>query len=142
MISGKTLLPLWYHRRAEYDLSRLFPIDPNVHLINGLLDGCIKENEEDIGYPDAMALLTQIDLLLEIMKRDGELLSLEIRRICRVCGYGQYELIADDMRTPTSSESVGFRLVGHIKWRVFCCGSCGNIQTFQMHQNPKAWGPY
>ena len=106
-----------------------------------MLDGCIQENEEDVGYPDALALLSQIDRLLETMKRDGELLRLDMPRICRVCGYGEYELIADDTRSPMSSESAGFHLVGKLKLRIFCCRRCGNVQIFQMHNNPEAWGP-
>lgn len=86
MISGKTLLPLWYHRRADYDLTRMFPKDPHVHLINALLDGCIKENEEDIGYPTAVEFLDQIDRLLEIMELGGQLLRRNIPRPLRECG--------------------------------------------------------
>ena len=141
MISGKTVLPLWYHHKQEYDLSHLFPKDPHVHQINALLDGCIRENEEEVGYPDAIELLSQIDLLLEIMKRGGELLRLDIPRICRVCGFGEYELVADDMSSPMSSENEGFHLTGRLKLRVFCCRSCGNVQIFQVHSKPGAWGP-
>lgn len=140
MISGKTILPLWYHRKPEFDLSRQFSRDPHVHMINALLDGCIQENEENVGYPDAIELLKQIDSLLEIMYRDGELLRLGITRTCRVCGYGEYELIADDTQTPTSSENAGFHLRGQLRLRIFCCRRCGNVQMFQMQRNPEAWG--
>jgi serine/threonine protein kinase len=140
MVSGKSLLPLWYHRRPEYDLTRLFPKDPHVHLINAFLDLCIKENQDDHGYPDAIALLEQIDRLLEIMRRDGELLRRDIGRICRVCGYGEYVVRVDDTKNNLASESIGFRAVPRVTWRIFSCNRCGNVQLFLIDKSLEAWG--
>ena len=47
MISGKRQLPLWYHRRPEYDLERLFPKDPSMRVVNSILDQCVVEEERN-----------------------------------------------------------------------------------------------
>jgi len=141
MISGKTVLPLWYHRRPENDLTSMFQKDPHVHLINAMLDGCIRENEQDIGYPTAVELLDHVDRLLEIMNRGGELLRKDIPRICRVCGYGRYELQVDEKTDPGAARAVGIQSMGHVKWRVFACNKCGNAQMFMMSEQTEAWGP-
>lgn len=140
MISGKTLLPLWYHREEAYDLVRLFPEDPHVPYINALLDKCIKQRQEEDGFPTAMELLAQIDRLLQIMKRDGELLREAIVRVCRVCGYGRYQLIIDEKSRPGMARDVGIHSVGQIQWRIFKCDRCGHAQMFEMSGNHEAWG--
>ncbi len=140
MVSGKTLLPLWYHRRPEYDLSKLFPEEPHVHLINAVLDGCIRENEDGIGYPTAVELLDQVDRLLSIMTHGGDLLRTNLPRICKVCGYGKYQLLVDEKQRPGLARDIGIQSVGHVQWRVFCCDRCGNVQSFLMHYASEAWG--
>lgn len=143
MVSGKTILPLWYHRRKDYDLERLFPDASHVPLINVLLDACIREEEEaHAGFPTAVELLPQIDKLLSIMKSEGTLLRRDLRRRCRVCGYGTYLLRVDEAQSPGVSHDIGLSPVGQIKWRVYVCDKCGNLQMFHVHQHPEAWGEF
>jgi hypothetical protein len=75
-----------------------------------LLDGCLRENEQDIDYPTEVELLEQIDRLLEIMNRGGELLRKDIPRICNVCGYGVYQLLVEEKPTPVGHVILGFSL--------------------------------
>ena len=141
MISGKTLLPLWYHHEEQYDLTSLFPDDPDMFLINVFLDGCIQEREERV-YPSAQEVLKQIDRLLGILNRGGQLLRREAPRFCQACGYGRYRLIADDKTQPTASGDFGLTPVGRVKWRIYRCATCGHIQMFQMQEDPEAWGEF
>jgi hypothetical protein len=106
-----------------------------------LLDGCLRENEQDIGYPTAVELLEQIDRLLEIMNRGGELLRKYIPRICNFCGYGVYQLLVDEKTNPGGARNIGIQSMGQIQWRVFACNQCGNAQIFLMSQQPETWGP-
>lgn len=142
MISGKTILPLWYHRRRDYDLERLFPDVSHIPLINALLDTCIREEEEGPGFPSAVELLPQIDMLLSIMKSDGALLRRDLPRKCRVCGYGTYVLRIDEAKSPGDVRDIGLSPIGQIKWRVYVCDKCGNLQMFHVHQRPEAWGEF
>lgn len=142
MVSGKTILPLWYHRRPDYNLERLFPDVSHTPLINALLDACIQENEEDMGFPSAVELLPQIDKLIGIIKSEGTLLRRDLRRRCRVCGYGTYILRIDEAKTPGDVGAIGVTPVGQIRWRVYICDKCGNLQMFHIHQRPEAWGEF
>jgi len=140
IVSGKTKFPLWYHREPAYDLVKLFANESWPYLVNGLLDNCIKEKDKYV-YPSASELLEQVDRLRMIFQRGGQLLRLDAPRYCSVCGYGVYRLVADDVERPGSSEDIGMRRVGKIQWRVYRCSSCGNIQSFQIQDQPEAWGP-
>lgn len=143
MVSGKTILPLWYHRRKDYDIERLFPDVSHMPLINALLDTCIREDEEAHGgFPSAVELLLQIDKLLNIMKSEGTLLRRDFPRKCHVCGYGTYVLLVDEAKTPGDVRDIGLTPIGQIKWRVYCCNKCGNLQMFHIHQRPEAWGEF
>lgn len=142
MISGKTILPLWYHRRPEYNLEYLYPGEPHAPLINALLDICIREEEEGVGFPSAVELLPQIDKLLGIMKLEGALLRRDLPRKCRVCGYGAYVLCVDEANRPGDSRDIGLSPIGQIKWRVYACDKCGNVQMFHVHKRPEAWGEF
>ena len=48
MVSCNPILRLWYHRREEFNLERMFPNNkPEMVLLNDLLDKCIVEDEEN-----------------------------------------------------------------------------------------------
>ncbi len=110
-----------------------------MFVLNAFLDPCIQEHEEGV-YPSAQEFLEQIDRLLEILNRGGQLLRQEAPRFCQACGYGRYQLIADDKTQPMASEDFGLKAVGQVKWRIYRCVTCGHIQMFQMQQHPEAWG--
>lgn len=74
MLSGLKSLPLWYHQKDSYDLTRLFREQtsqqvregqtPQMAAINWILDSCIVENEADCRVPSARELLGLIDSYL------------------------------------------------------------------------------
>lgn len=90
MASGKPRIPREYHRRKEYDLSKLFPDDRRMHAINSVLDQCLVEQEGDC-LQSAGVLLSAVDNALAhsdrglITDADGNLSLL-----CLVCGKGKY----------------------------------------------------
>lgn len=139
MVSGKTVLQLWYQHKPQFDLEKLFPGDERMGWINRLIDGCVQEEENRV-FPSAEVLLEELDKILEIMRRGGQIINRKVERICYVCGFGSYRPIADDTVQPGTARDVGLTPIGHIKWRVFCCVNCGHIQMFHVQDNPPAWG--
>ena len=139
MVSGKTILQLWYQHRPLFDLEQQFPGDERMKWINRLIDGCVQEEEASI-FPNAEVLLKELDKVLEIMRRGGQVINSKVDRMCYVCGFGAYKLIADGERDPTSSGNFGITPVGHVRWKIYRCLNCGHTQLFQVQDNPPAWG--
>jgi hypothetical protein len=71
MVSGRTKMRLWYWHSPEFDLVRQFPSDERIPWLNRLLQGSVKEHEEDV-WPSAHELLDQMDKILAILRRGGQ----------------------------------------------------------------------
>jgi serine/threonine protein kinase len=120
MVSGRTKLRLWYYNRPEFDLTRLFPADERMFLINKILARCLVENEEDCKYPSAQELITEIDEAISILQRGGQVIDKKVTRMCRVCGIGCYKERVDK----------DGRLIRGTNARFYVCQNCGHDQTF------------
>lgn len=118
MVSGQPMLPFWYHRRAKYDLTVMFPNDPTMYTANRILDHCIVEHESDC-LGSAWALLPMVDESLEMLANGGQLLGKGVPRPCRVCGKGRYQ-----------EQKGRFPLPGSPDWDVYACDYCDHIQFF------------
>jgi serine/threonine protein kinase len=59
MIAGRLILPLWYHRRSQFNLATKFPNNDHMHAVNFILDKCIVE------FPEAC--LASAQKLLEVV---------------------------------------------------------------------------
>ena len=137
MVSGKPILRLWYHRRAEFNLERMFPNRPEMVFLNGLLDKCIVEEEKDC-LPDASWLLAKIDDLRRALRLGADPVG-DFVRPCRICGFGEYELLVDkDHRT---TGNFGLEPAGGAAFKIFICNYCGHVQFFfcENGSNPPAW---
>jgi serine/threonine protein kinase len=121
MISGKPMLPFWYHRRPQYDLTKQFPTAPAMHTVNELLDRCVVESERDC-LPTAGELLKVIDKTLDALSVGGQSIDDGIPRLCRVCGRGHYQRL--------KRNSVPLNEVPVILVEVYGCEFCGHIQMF------------
>ena len=90
MVAGKPKLDREFWDEPENDLTKLFPSDPHMHMINVILGRSVVTREEKC-CGSANDLLLQVDTNLEQIKQGGQLLHDGIRRICHVCGVGRYE---------------------------------------------------
>ena len=141
MVSSKsTPLPLWYHRREEFDVQLMFPRNPQMEFLNRLLDKCIVENEEEC-WPDASWLRVQIDDTLRAIKFGADPIG-DFNRPCRICGFGVYRQIADitdEYRTSTTN--FGLEPKGSAGFKIFICDHCGHVQLFYGidRKYPTAW---
>jgi serine/threonine protein kinase len=130
MISGRLRLPREYHRRAEFDLSKVFPNDGRMNSINSLLDNCIVEHENAC-IQSATEMLSLIDDTLATLDRrmvineKGEMLL-----PCLVCGKGVYVEETTDGRAELIRKNNRHEQVNPIFLRVFCCNICTHRAFF------------
>ncbi len=117
MISGRSMLPFWYHRRRDYDLSVMFPNDPAMFAVNEILDKCIVEHAEDC-LSSAGDLLLMVDSIITMLSKGGQVLRKGVPRPCRVCGLGEYQLASGRFPLPGTD------------WDVYACDHCDHLQFF------------
>jgi serine/threonine protein kinase len=134
MVAGKPKLEREFWDELENDLTKLFPGDPHMHMINLILGRSVVTREVNC-CGSANDLLLQVDTNLEQIKQGGQLLHDGIRRICHVCGAGEYSrqaLVKDtpsyNMRFWDSGSAIPAASVGVEVWE---CGTCHHIQFFR-----------
>ena len=140
MVSGEPILLFWYHRREEFNLERMFPDRSEMALLNGLLDQCIVEDEENC-LENAGLLLKEIDSLLNALRLGADPMS-DSERPCRVCGFGKYQLrVNSSQRDYTNIQNFGLKPAGGQTFKIFVCDNCGHVQLFSCQQgsDPLGW---
>jgi serine/threonine protein kinase len=132
MVAGKPKLDREFWDEPENDVTKLFPSDPHMHMINVILERSVVQRQEQcLGSADDLLLV--VDSNLETIKQGGQLLNEGIPRICHVCGVGRYARQTLTKDTPT----YGLRLwngatdTSMIGVEVWVCGTCHHIQFFR-----------
>ena len=140
---AEPFLRLWYHRREEFNLERMFPDRSEMALLNDLLDKCIVEDEKDC-LKNAGLLLKEIDSLLGALRFDADPMS-DSERPCRVCGFGKYQLTVDNRDRYTAALKYyglnvpSLQIHGVPTFKIFVCNNCGTrIQTLST-ANTRVW---
>jgi len=139
MISGRRLLRLWYFRDDDFNVEKMFQNSPGMNFANQLFDKCIVEREKNC-LPDAGALLQEIDRTIGLIECGANHINLTEKRKCKVCGMGEYDMVADE--DPTEIHNFfGFNPVGCRTMKIFTCTNCGNVQLFSYDKEapPSAW---
>jgi serine/threonine protein kinase len=136
LVDGHAALPREYHKRPEYefDLTRTFPNDPGMHMVNAILDKCVVERPDEC-LPSALELLGWIDEALGIIEKGGQLLREGVPRPCRVCGKGFYKALS--LRQNPRGAPLGIRLwgvgtgdVSTLPAHPLACDYCGHLEFF------------
>ncbi len=136
MIDGRAVLPREYHRNRDlgFDLTMTFPDDPDMHLVNQILDHCVVEQPKDC-FSSARDLLIAVDATLGIIERRGQLMSRGVPRPCHVCGNGYYQPELLRQNSPVGSMRFWFNApasdVGTLPVHTFVCSSCGHVEFFK-----------
>jgi hypothetical protein len=141
MVSGRSLLPLWYLHKPEYDLEQMFPQDESIRWARMILDKCIVENEADC-FKSAEELLRSIDMVLAALKRHAQVVGEGIPRKCTVCGIGRSERIINE--DTIDLRNFGLSPAGISTFKVFSCANCGHVELFRIpdpRSRPPAWKP-
>jgi len=137
MVSGQSVLQLWWFEKPKFNVEQLYPDDKFIKFANPLFEKCIVA-EEDNCLPDASALLEEVDKTLAAIESDADKIDLKIKRKCKVCGLGGYELLVDGNRAGTNN--FGLTPAGIRQFKVFTCSNCGNVQLFSYEGEPPiAW---
>jgi serine/threonine protein kinase len=120
MIAGVNGFPYWEYDHDENNLERLFPDDPFMPRINGILAKCIVREEAQCDS-SSQTLRARVDSLIrEIKIERGYRPDGASSWPCRVCGKGHYgHSVASYQAKPYSLEL-----------NVHLCDHCGHAELF------------
>lgn len=139
MVSGKPKLDREFWDEPMNDVTKLFPADPHMHMINVILERCVVLREERC-LSSADDLLLIVDTNLETIKQGGQLLNDGIPRICHVCGVGRYQRQILMKETPTYNlrlwNSGGANDISVMGIEIWKCETCQHIQFFHTSFRP------
>jgi serine/threonine protein kinase len=151
MVSGKKLLPYWYHRRPGYDVEQQFPGNPHMAAVNAILDACVVEHERDC-HENAEILRGVLHESLRMVREGGVLLRDGESYPCRVCARGKCSvLVGTDGRPerrlsgpPAQGRYTADQLheLG-LTVRLYRCNFCHHVDIFHFEQGnrPPGWAP-
>jgi serine/threonine protein kinase len=131
MVSGRLKLPREYHRRPAYDVTALFPNDPNMRTVNEILEKCVVEDPEHC-LKSAGELLVLVDESLAVLERGVPMLDGRGKLVlpCRVCGRGFYQEHYPEGHFRLSGYDAMNRPTNPIHLRVFVCNVCTHFELF------------
>jgi hypothetical protein len=138
MLSGRSLLSLWYHHNDEYELEKMFPSDDSIRWAREILDKCIVEKKTDCRIT-ITELLKLVDDVLQALKVHAQVIRKDITRRCQICGTGRYRCVADE--NEFDARRFGISTCGS-DFKIFTCSYCGHIDTFYMGEfgsRPRIW---
>ncbi len=116
MVSGLPMLRLWYYDEPEFNVEARFPRGRAIQWANPLFNRCIVEHEKDC-LPDASTLLAEVDQVLSLIDNNAHRLDPNVKRRCKVCGVGSYQLIGD--RSLNETTRFGLQPVGDRTLKIF-----------------------
>jgi serine/threonine protein kinase len=137
MVAGHAVLPREYHKHPEYefDLTKIFPNDPHMHMVNAILDKCVVE-QTDQCLPNAEELLRWTDEAFGVIVRGGQLMREGVPRPCRICGKGFYRPVVFP-QVPNALPGLRLWLSGSeivsLPVSPLACDYCGNLEFFKSH---------
>jgi serine/threonine protein kinase len=134
MVAGKPKLDREFWDEPDNDVTKLFPSDPHMHMINDILGHSVVVRENNC-LSSADDLLLVVDTHLESIKQGGQLLKDGIPRICHVCGVGRYARQALVNNSPSYNlrlwDSGATNPATTVGIEVWECGACHHIQFFR-----------
>jgi hypothetical protein len=125
------MLPREYYKDPEFDLTKTFPGDPDMHIVNRILDKSLVERPDQC-LSGARDLLLMIDEYVMMISNRGQLLSADVPRPCHVCGYGQYKVpsLGNNLATVSLRFWGSSTETTNLSVYPFACSSCGHIEFF------------
>jgi len=134
MVAGRLKLHREDFLEPQFNVARLWPNDPDMHIVNAILTKCVVTHEKDC-WPTALDLYLMLSAYVEMMQHGGQLLKDDVPRICRVCGIGRYGPF-----NLGQAREVGYLRfwfagssstdVASLGVRPFLCDKCGHVQLF------------
>jgi serine/threonine protein kinase len=130
MVTGRLKLHREDFLDPRLDVTRLFPNDPSMHVVNEILKKTVVAREKD-RLASAHDLWLMVGALLRMLERGGQLLRDDVPRPCRVCGVGFYQKPNGARKYVAGALYEGDRQVGVLRTEPLICDRCGHVQTFR-----------
>jgi len=139
MVTGKLKLHREDFLDPRLDVTKLFPNDPDMYMINEILKKSVVTRESDC-LPSAVDLWLVVDAYWKMMmQRGGQLWRDGIPKPCRVCGVGSYQPQQRQQGQPDASIAVALNRfvngidqhIGALRMTSFICDRCGHVQLFR-----------
>jgi serine/threonine protein kinase len=127
MVSGSPRLVLWYIDQPQFDLRRLFPNDPRMHLIHRILANCVVQHEPDIKVQNAGEFGQMLDATINALEGGATVPTTSKAMRCKFCGIGEYQRRSD-------IQEDGFAHPLDRKY-TYVCNYCGHFEAFFWARN-------
>jgi serine/threonine protein kinase len=132
MVAGRLKLPREEFRDPRFNVTNLFTEDPDMHVVNRILEKTVVTREKDCLW-SAQDLLPIVLACSEMVQRGGHVLKDGVPMRCRVCQMGYYQAAR-----PGASAAVSLNQfvngvdqhIGVLRMTPFICDKCGHIQVF------------
>lgn len=112
------------------DVTRMFPDDPNIYIVNEILKKTVVTREQDC-LRSAADLLLVVNTYLRLLEVGGQVWRDDVPKPCRVCAVGFYAQLMLPRGT-TGEPWVGLSMAGMpVNLRLFTCDRCGHAQFFK-----------
>lgn len=130
MVAGRLRLPREYHRRADFDLEKIFSDNKHMARINSILDKCLVEGADQC-LASAKQLLELVDGNLAMIEQGTPLIDSagQVLLPCRVCGKGFYQERHAEFRF-TQVFDENNRPLSTVNMRLFVCNTCTHYAFF------------
>lgn len=136
MVSGHLFLNREFFREPDTDLTKLFPHDPHVHMIDAIPEKCLVDRPENCA---SISLVhSMVIAFVQVIEQGGQLLNgKDVPKPCHVCGIGEYKPDLLELSDP-SKNLFGLRMwhgngadSSRMRVGIFTCDRCGHVQLFK-----------
>jgi serine/threonine protein kinase len=140
MVSGKTKTSYYWDAHREHnEVEFMFRDDPTIRWARRIFDRSVVADESEC-WSLASDLLSQVDAVIRVIERGGQVLDKDLARNCTVCGIGQHNLF----RGGTQEDASRFGLFpkDQTVHHIFSCDHCGHSEIFRWDNPtvvPEAW---
>jgi serine/threonine protein kinase len=137
MVAGRLKLHREDFLHPALNVEKLWPNDPDMHIVNTILSKCVVPREEDC-LPSAQDLWLMVGKYVEILQNNGHVFKDGVPKRCLICGVGFYQRERFERSQPRIDPnqanlrvwSGGTTDIASLPVRVLICDTCGHFQFF------------
>lgn len=144
MVAGRLKLHREDFLHPQLNLVKLWPNDPDMHIVNNILEKCVAAREEDC-MASAQDVYLMVAAYVEMLDKGGHIVKNDVPRPCRVCGVGTYQRERFEQSHPRIDPKApqGLRLwsggagdIAILAVRALVCDRCGHLELFSASRSP------
>jgi serine/threonine protein kinase len=133
MVTGRLKLHREDFLEDRLNVVKLFPNDPDMHMVNSILEKSVVARERDC-LRSALDLSLIVGTYSWMLEHNGQLVREGVPRICRVCGLGNYQAIGAGLTSSLALNQFANGVDQHMsvfRMTPFACDKCRHIQFFR-----------